>query len=354
MALSYPAWVLGLLVGPFFGSTGGWTYAMVDARFEPLAQTQLSPALKQASQATVKIWSLTERQSYGSCSAVMLSEDGYVLTAGQCVMDLMTISSLSTAEGASLATRSGSAALGYSQNVVDHEALATKRLELKKEKKPLVLDDVWMPEYAVYSAELVAVGKGYFKPNDLMASRFTPETIEDARANQENYAILKFDLEKKAACLPVPATTLSLSVGMDLQQLGYPGEVTRDGGLGSNGKSQYRSQGKLISGLAGNAYYSEKGLSPEDIQTLEAIYLAPGVFVTSSDSYAGSLGGPILDAQGQLVGIALPPAVADVRELRDRAYMGSSLGLSLAAIRASVEAQIGAERARKVFSCRAR
>jgi len=263
----------------------GTLFCRADEGFTPISEVDESLA-STIQAATVLIQSYHANDNLGkSCAGVWISNQGHLLTALHCldVDDFI-----------------------YERGDF-HQNNQMQWISLFKEARSpesLYLDNVdihWKGEvYASPQVILLGAGRLVERPtwypwpyNDLSS-----ETVATmAEYSSQDYAILKVDL--KTPCLHNGS---SHQTGQRVFSFGYPSRM-RDHSPRED--ELFMAQGELLSGHEQSSFLQglSAPLSGGQLKQLDQMFLPEGVLLTTLDSSCGMSGGPVINDQGQLVGI---------------------------------------------------
>lgn len=227
--------------------------------------------------ALVKLEAPAER-----CSGVRISRAGHVLTASHCVAHAMTQASSSDVLDLRLLEHA-QAATGYPGNKTWFYAG----------------DD---PTYLIFA------GKGFSAPRkvppDVAAMAGAVALLERVRAMATgDWAILAADGPKPSACMA--ADPRPVKDGDPLWALGYPALADRANRQHSGGNGVYATYGEAVR----DARLSEsfERFDPRSrevaVEMYQPIIDSGDMLLSNMDSRSGLSGGPMVNAQGELVGI---------------------------------------------------
>lgn len=213
-----------------------------------------------------------------ACSGVVISPDGYVLTAAHC-FDLAWIQRAELGKISVYRHRNRVQAYGGTRTSMGGERFQELTLEV--------------------------AGKGYFRSlkDDLSSLSGRPDLIAQlSEVASGDWAIVKITAARRMPC--VPADPRPLEEGEALFAVGFPAATKRTGAPGSPGGERRVSTGANAASIRSNAELSD--LSPESREVKAAIFQpaidAGDMILSSVDSFSGQSGGALLDAKGNLVG----------------------------------------------------
>lgn len=302
----------------------------VRAAFYTLGDLPVRPSagvIERASSATHRI----TMETGSNCSGVVLSPDGYVLTALHC-MDLCL-------EQAGVSSRRRRTHELYSLYEIGEQA-----------PKDLVCPrfgaSYWLSEHDAVSPRVVWLGRGTETFDDARVEELPAEVISEIKGLIGDYAILKYDLPGPAACLPPARETPR--PGETLWALGYPDWTKRDSGHNSAGvHQQHISFGARRGSIREDAYLRTIFSSEAPWRLEESIFDQPHVLIADLDVYGGSSGGPVINDKGEIVAVVYSSIHASATE----ELHASALGISLASVVAEVRRGLGETKAAEIFNC---
>lgn len=280
--------------------------------------------LMRAAQASVRI-----QMRMGSCSASIVSEDGYVLTAVHCIDRCLDHN------GYVKISRS------FSPEYSIHESTNQKPENLHC--------NVNLVEHGLYNPKVVFIGRGFAEFDDREIMNIPEQDLEKMVRIEDDFAILKYETHSKLPCIPVSLE--EVKTGEPVWAIGFPGRTSRPDGWESNGSNQYASYGSIYSDITSNQYYREQNFGPEMIARLQKFYGVSWQFVSNMDIYSGNSGSMAINSRGELVGVNVAGAVPDGSIVRDRYVDGTAISTRFTSLYEETRAALGQEEVSRIFSC---
>lgn len=307
--------------------------APAQAKFYTLENLPESPAaFRRAYDAAVRLDVLDGAGDH--CSAVVVSGDGYVLTNLHCVKQCL--------EEAGFLEKSAEQFSGANYSI----------LHIRDQRPAdLVCPSLYWQDRdgnPHLNGRIEWLGRGNNTFLDPEVETISEPVFKKILENNDDFALLKFDLPEPAACVPLARG--AAAPGDRVWNIGYPGFTMRYDGFDSTGYKKHISLGTVTGDVRSDSYLSGVIRTEEQWRREEAAYGAPAVLLSTTDSMHGSSGSMTINAAGELV--ALHYSATSPSALRMTDDLGANaLSLRAAAIAAELEAGLGAEITAKIFSC---
>lgn len=278
-----------------------------------------------------------------TCSAVLLSKDGYVATAIHCIEECLKPT------------------WNY-RPIVDVDWLNQKNIfdaVRVREQVPTRLQcpDFLTSHYFIWDHRLnnmriVWMGRGYITQDEKQIVKLSPSEFSLLKDLNEDIAILKYDFEAGEThdipCVPI-AEKASLP-GAPVWALGFP--VRGGSGYAYNGYKEYASVGRVRAQIDEDpilrGYATE--IAANDVGPFwdrqKSLWENEGLLLTTLQAAHGNSGGMILNENGELA--ALLFSIVKSSDI----YNGSSVvGVSLSAARANIRRDLGDRKTAEIFNC---
>lgn len=269
----------------------------------------------------------------GSCTATLISKEGYVLTNAHCLSDcinqnkgLKNFVNIFKTPDYSITT--------YSRDILKNKIYCEGYYNFTH--KNIFVEDT--------PPLLVWVGKGHSNFNDEKIVDFNPKVIDSLKSNKVDVAILKFKMRPNSmSCLKI----LKNSKLNEHWTIGYPDFTTRNDGFDSNGYSAFFNNGTFISSILNDAYIKTLNLNSRFYNLQAKIHDQSFILKSNIEAHVGSSGSPILDLDSNILGI-----VYGVVKLQSDKYLGAStLVLKIDKIIEDIEQDLGPQQTREIFNC---
>ena len=289
-----------------------------------LPSSGLSTALQAKATATTFI--LDQADSY--CTVSPISNDGYMLTALHCVRSCL--------EAAKLSEAANNPFIGLQELFVSTHSKAVNTF----------CKDISIPALGIKGVTVVETGSALAQFDAHFVSGF-PQLYQelksrgfDRRAN--DYAILKVNPGRALACWPLAATAAPAATAV--WALGYP--LPED--ITKQKPTLQASAGRIYgSALESRAYAAAP--TPEDQAYLTAVYSEDGVLYSSASNQFGQSGGPVISADGSVVGVV--SGFTNVT-LKDNSEIHELVASSSASILKTMTPALAATLLQKSAACR--
>ncbi len=245
----------------------------------------LSAALVAKAEQTTFV--LDKAESY--CTVSPISKDGYLLTALHCVRSCL--------EQNSLGESASNPYLGLNDLFVS----------TRRQNTNVLCKGIAIPQLGVSAVTVVETGVALASFDATLMSAF-PNLFNELRLQgfdlrSNDYAILKIQTTKDLACWPLAA--LPPAPGQAVWALGYP--------LPDDNKQKpvlSASPGRVYaSALESRAY--QMATSPAEQAFVVSQYSNPGIIFSNSQNQQGQSGGPVITADGSVVGVVSGYAATD-------------------------------------------
>lgn len=236
-----------------------------------LPQSSLSAAIQ--AKATQTVFILDQPTEY--CTVSPLSNDGYMLTALHCVRDCLDAAGLS---------QSGT-----------QPFIGLQELYVSKRAPNTLCRDISIPALGIKGVTVVETGSSLAQFDARFVNAF-PALFNELRTHgmasrANDFAILKVAPPKPLACLKLKAT--AAPAGSAVWALGYP-----------------LSKTPVLSASAGQVYASAQdsvaykaATTPADQVYMTSVYSDPAVLYSNASNQFGQSGGPVITADGSIVGV---------------------------------------------------
>jgi hypothetical protein len=223
---------------------------------------------------------LDEPDSY--CTASPVTPDGYMITALHCVRTCLTANSAGET--------GNNLYVGLQDLFVSTRSQATN----------VLCKDLSFPALGVRGVTVVATGPAISQFDATFLSAFGSLYLElkahGFASRSNDYAILKINTPRALTCLPLSAVTVPAETA--IWALGYP--VPADPSKQKPILSA--SAGRIYSSaLESRAYAAATALI--DKSYIQSVYSEEGVLYSSASTQFGQSGGPVISADGTLVGV---------------------------------------------------
>jgi hypothetical protein len=261
-----------------------------------------------------------------TCSASVISPDGYVLTALHCMDECLKRNHLYEKIPDSI----------YSGN-----------FRSKKAAPNVLCKGHRIPELGTGDLRLVEVGNGYVVQSPEQLLELTSAEAGKRRAGKTDWAILKAELPQPAPCVPI--SRKALTAGQPVWVLGFPSRTSRPGGRNSDGKHEHVTYGAVSADYSGNDWVGQWSAAEREI--FWWWHQSPYEFVSSADSFWGNSGGMVIDSEGKQVGVQVKLVLGGPEDLKT-AYVGdNTVATRTAAVYGALAKKYGKDTADRVFSC---
>jgi hypothetical protein len=281
-----------------------------------------------------------------NCSAVMLSEDGYAVTALHCITQCLH------------------ARWDYQPALEQKEIGRPGYYEGRsvKEQAPTRLA---CPEYIQREIRLLAypssegprivwIGRGQHSHDQEKIAELTEAEFSQIAPLTEDVAVLKFERAgetKPFACLRLADS--ESPVGAPLWSVGFPSEAGRANGASSDGRNQFMSPGFVRASVEQDPVLAAQfaSLTPAARELSwkreKALWNQPHLLLASVDAVGGNSGGAIINGQGELSGVLFT-----TMKTNHEAYNGSTVaGLKTQFLKQELTKSLGQKAAQAIFSC---
>lgn len=318
----------------------------LDGEFDRLVQTgafykpanlPLTPKnYERAVQASVRIGAAGE-----TCSAALISKDGYVATAihciEKCIKPVWGYNPAINVEWPSL------------KNVFDGVRVL-EQMPARLQCPDYITSNFYIWDHHLNNARLVWMGRGYITNDEKELVRLSPTAFAPLKDLSEDLAILKYDFESEPRDLPcVPVVDKAPAAGAPVWALGYP---VRGPGYDYNGYKEYASLGRVRASIDEDPILRgyAREIAPKDVGVFwdyqRALWQKDGVLLTTLQAAHGNSGGMIVDENGSLAAILFSIIKSGA------SYNGSTvLGVSLPAARENIRRALGDDKAAEIFNC---
>jgi len=265
------------------------------------------------------------------CTGALISTDGYVLTAGHC------LSSCLLASGD--ATELSDSDLHYKIIRFDHQ------------RPNVTCPRIRILELQSSAPRVVYVGRGFSEFDDERLLDFPDPILKQMISLQDDFAILKFDFPNNPPpCIPM-GKSLKMHSGDPIWTIGFPSPTQRSNQRGSDGISKYISFGMIYPDLSKNQYYREAHFNPALLARAQSFYSNGNQILSNLDTVGGNSGSPVLNQNGELIGVTAAGAIGDPQEVASRYFDGTSVSVSLDSIRQELSQNLGKEQTSQLFRC---
>ena len=238
---------------------------------EPLASSTFAKA-------KLATFILDNKVSY--CTVEAITPDGYALTALHCLRDCLVQSG--QAETAS------NAYIGLQDLLV-----------VKNPQSPGAVCDQAIAALGTRNVSVIATGTGLSSYDSSLMFTFNGLANElksiglESRAT--DFALIKIPVTKPVACVPLSAQKLSHA--QSITAIGYPMPLDP-----KTAPSLTLAQGSVYGSAAESRYYQARDSAREKAWA-DRLYSADGVIYSNANTALGFSGGPIVAADGSLVGV---------------------------------------------------
>lgn len=187
-------------------------------------------------------------------------------------------------------------------------------------------------------------GKGSFEESEIL--NIPPDIIKSIATNADDFAILKYNLHGKTAPC-VPLAKKEMIAGDSVWSSGYPAQTFRQEGFNSDGVHKFLATGKLRASIHEDPYLKQNFTSEQQWKLESEIYDQSRFLLTDLDTFNGSSGSPIVNKDGELMGIVF----ANIMPSKDVNNNATTIGLKSQHIFQEVSAGLGLAQAKKIFNC---
>lgn len=220
--------------------------------------------------------------SVSHCSGTRISRAGHILTAAHCVKDSLDKASRS--------------------DLSDLELVELDQTVNRYQKQEIAFTVEKRAAYLLYA------GKGFIlgdrNPSDIskmagdapLSERFQALTVGD-------WAILITNGGKMGSCLETSAQIIP--DGEPLWAFGYPASAQRSNHQNSYGKAVYIAYGEAVRDVKKSEFYAQLNLASQEVYRpiFQSVVDSGDLILSNMDSYGGYSGGPVINSQGELVGV---------------------------------------------------
>lgn len=268
------------------------------------------------------------------CSATSVSPDGYILTNLHCVTECLK--------------ENGFAPKDLEEITGDNYTILKTRIQAPKGLTcaNLSWDDADGNPHM--NGKIVWLGRGNNTFSDENVDKIPADIFKDIIAHSDDFAVMKFELDKQVACVPVAAA--APQTGETAWNIGYPNFTMRYDGFDSTGYKKHISFGAVTGDIRSDSYLTTIITTEEQWKREEAAYDANSVLRSITDSMHGNSGSMTINKDGEL--LAIHYSATSPSALRMEKDLGANaLGLRADIIREELKAGLGAAAAGRIFSC---
>lgn len=319
------------------------------------ADVPIGPAhLNRAIRATVRLG------KGSTCSAVILSKDGYVATAAHCIDDciLTTYNSkpdlkLSWIRKASL--DSPMEELSHKTDMPPRPTIFEvlefhERVPAQLKCSEYVQTTWTLWDYDLQNPEIVWLGRGVLTDDEKSLIHVSDAEFDRIKDINQDIAILKYHRKGGAGEVPcIPVAKVNAPKDSATWAIGFP---VRGPGHVYDGYHKLVSLGRVrdsievdpvLKGYAGD-------MSAQDADVMwkqqKALWNRDSLFLTSLDAAHGNSGGSIVNEKGELVAI-----LTDIMRSDAVPNGGTTIGASVPYVRGEVVKALGEAKAGEIFNC---
>ncbi len=298
----------------------------------PIAPKNLARALS----ASVRIG-----EEGATCSAVIISNDGYVATATHCI------------------DRCLKATWAYQPHIYAkrrtkpgvYDGLEIEEQVPTRLSCPLSITlDYNIPEFTLIRPKIIWMGRGTLMNNEKNLPQIPEKEFQQIAGLTEDITVLKYEFSGKETSLPcVPAVRSRPLKNAPVWAIGFP---VRGPGFLYNGYKEFVSLGKVRESITEDPVLQqyERELAPEvkarfwDYQ--KALWNKEGVLLTTLEAAHGNSGGMVINEQGELAAILF-----SITKSSDSYNGGTVTGVSIPYAQTQLRKWLGDEKTAEIFRC---
>lgn len=276
----------------------------------------------------------------GTCSAVVLSNDGYVATALHCVEHCFHTKWNYQPPVVSVPKTHSDIYSG-----VQIPVQAPPEMNCPDMQGP----NFWNYEFQIDNPTIVFVGRGMLTNNEKKMVAISDAEFDSIKDLEEDVAILKYKVKPGQVLPCVPAAKVMPAPNQPVWAVGFP---VRGPGYDWDGYRKGTSVGRVRASMAEDLvlkqYASE--INPQDVSRFwnyqTALWDRPDFLLTSADGAHGNSGGLMVDQNGDFVGVAF-----SITKGEDHYNGGSFVGFSAVRLREEATRFLGEEKSEEIFNC---
>lgn len=274
------------------------------------------------------------------CSGFFVSEDGYYVTALHCLEECLRINDQYPHSDPS----NDYDHPGPIQSSEFHKIFQVSPLSAKKQ---IVCPDLHMTfpggKWETYGqAEVVAIGQGWATVKNDGIDQLSEKEFELLKQSIDDYAILKFKVDRKLNCLSIGSLP---NAEKPIWTLGFPTLTSREEGFNSDGRSRYSSIGNTRSTILEDTFLQSLEMTPLDWSRQQALTSHPKYLLMTNDVVSQMSGGAVLNEDGNAVALIYSSTARDSLKLP---FWGTGLAMRLDYVNTQAEKQMGFS----PFTCR--
>lgn len=314
----------------------------LDARLDQIIQTggfykppEMPIVPQNAERAVAATFRIAPQE--GTCSAVFLSDDGYVATALHCVEHCFHPK------------------WNYQPPVVSIQknrpgVYSGVQIPLQTPPKMNCPDmqssNFWNYEFNLDKPEIVFVGRGMLTNDEKQMAKISQEEFDTVKDLDEDVAILKYENGSGRPLPCVPAARSMPLPNEPVWAIGFPVRGKYNGY--QKGMSVGRARASMTEDPILQKYATE--INAEDVQRFwsyqKSLWERPDFLLTNADGAHGNSGGLMIDRNGEFVGIAF-----SITKGEDHYNGGSFVAFSAQKLREELTRFLGKEKSDAVFNC---
>ena len=274
------------------------------------------------------------------CSGFFISEDGYYATALHCLEECLRINDQYPHSD----PNNDYDHPGPTQSSDFHKIFQVNRLQ---GKKPIICPDLHMTfpggKWETYGdGQIVAIGRGWATVKNDGIDQLSEKQFELLKDSIDDYAILKFKVDRKLNCLSIGSLPQKDNT---IWTLGFPTLTSRQEGFNSDGRSRYSSIGNVRSTILEDTFLQSLEMTPLDWTRQQSLTDDPKYLLMTNDVVSQMSGGAVLDENGNAVAIVYSSTAKDSLKLP---FWGTGLAMRLDYVNREAEKQMGFS----PFTCR--
>lgn len=190
----------------------------------------------------------------------------------------------------------------------------------------------------------LGTGKGAFEEKEL--NKIPKAIFNKVIKLSEDYAILKYDQVTDQPCIKLSQT--EKVTNQNLWLVGYPKKSNRHDGFDSDGVHQYISAGSRRLSIKQDPYLKTVFKKEKEWNLESSMYDQKRFLLSNLDTLGGNSGGPIIDAQGELVALLF----ANINPNTEKYEQATAIGLRADEIYKSVLKKLGSKKTQEIFNCK--
>lgn len=276
----------------------------------------------------------------GTCSAVILSNDGYVATALHCIQDCLK----DAWDYKPDVKLSRFVSDGVYKVLGIHEQSAP-RMDCPAMHGP----DYWIWDYGLSDAKVVWIGSGMLNNNESRLADIPADEFAKIKNLNEDVVILKYNHRETASLPCVPTVKEVVPAGKPVWAIGFP---VRGPGFEQSGYNEFVSLGRVRASIEEDPILQNYAVQivPDKVQTFwnyqKELWNKESMLLTSVDTAFGNSGGMIIDQRGELAAILFT-----IMKSAPQYNASTVVGVSLPYIKRQMREALGEAAVAEVFKC---